>query len=338
MRKLKYSVGYRIYPHDEFINRIIEYKDSIHEVYFAWGDFPNGRQGAYELSGMPSWEAQAKQIHDLSRLSEAGIRLDMLFNAACYGKDSQSRAFFEKTGEAVQYVKERFGLDTVTTTSPLIARFVKDNFEGIETRASVNMAIGTAEGMEYLEDVFDGFYLKRELNRDFEKISELRRYCDEKGKKLYALCNSGCLNNCSAHTFHDSLVAHEKEISAMDNGYNFEGACRAYLKKGENRFKILERTNFIRPEDIHLYEEFFTVMKLATRVSPNPFRILDAYIKNNRYVGNVLELAEPDHSGILYPYVLDNGKITSNIIDKKLVYGNIENALTKLEEDIYVNE
>ena len=52
----------------------------------------------------------------------------------------------------------------------------------------------------------------------------------------------------------------------------------------------------------------------------------------------MLELAEPDHSGVLYPYVLDNGKITSEIVGNKLIYGNVENALVKLEEDIYVNE
>ena len=283
---MKYSVGYGICPDDIFVKRIIEYKDSIHEVYFSWDDFPNGRQSAARYSGMSEWELKEKRTSELDSISRAGIPLDLLFNAACYGKDSQSRAFFERIGDTVDYLSHRFVLRTVTTTSPLIARFIKENFDNIEVRASVNMAIGTPEGLEYLEDVFDSFYLKRELNRDFDKIATIKKWCDDNGKTLYGLCNSGCLNNCSAHTFHDSLVAHEKEISAMDNGYEFESVCRKYLKKGENRLKILERTNFIRPEDVHLYEGIFSAMKLATRVNPMPMRILDAYIKNKKYCGN----------------------------------------------------
>ena len=67
--------------------------------------------------------------------------------------------------------------------------------------------------MKYLEKDFCGFYMKRELNRDFEMIEKLHGWCKENGKKFYLLANSGCLNFCSAHNFHDNLVAHEEEIS-----------------------------------------------------------------------------------------------------------------------------
>ena len=53
-------------------------------------------------------------------------------------------------------------------------------------------------------------------------------------KKLFMLANSGCLNFCSAHNFHDNLVAHEADISKMDNAYNFSGICHEYLKNTEN--------------------------------------------------------------------------------------------------------
>ena len=71
------------------------------------------------------------------------------------------------------YIKNKFGLASVTTTSPLIAKFVKNNFEDLEVRASVNMEIGTVEAMEYVSCYLDSYYIKREYNRDFEKISEL---------------------------------------------------------------------------------------------------------------------------------------------------------------------
>ncbi|MBR2036461.1 MAG: hypothetical protein IKA09_01900, partial [Lachnospiraceae bacterium] len=254
----------------------------------------------------------------------------LLFNATCYGKDSQSKAFFRKIGETITYIQEKMGLASITTTSPLIAKFMKENFEDLDVRASVNMSIGTVEGMDYVAEYFDSYYLKREFNRDFEKIAELKKWCDENGKVLYGLANSGCLNNCSAHVFHDNLVSHESEIAPMDNGYAFEGICRKYLKKEENAHALLDYTSYIRPEDVHLYEGIFPAMKLATRVSLHPVRILKAYIENQSYTGSVLDLLEPNHTGLFYPYLLENREIKSEVKDGKLIYSNLENAFVEL--------
>ncbi len=335
---LKFSVGYQLFSDDDFIKEIIKRKNDISEVYFSWGDFPNGRNNQLARRDMSAWEAQAKQIADLESLTEEEIRLNLLLNATCYGKDSQSRAFFEKVGDAIDYINSRFFLSSITTTSPLIARFVKDNFSSIDVRASVNMCVGTAEGMEYVKDLFDSFYLKRELNRDFSVIRKVKKWCDDSGKKLYALANSGCLNHCPAHTFHDNLVSHESEISVMDNGYEFNGVCSSFLKNPNNLTKILDCTGFIRPEDTYLYDEFFPAMKLATRVNANPTKILKAYIDNKKHVGSTLDLLEPNHTAVIYPYILENSLIEKSVSEDELRYLNIEKALIKLEEDIYVNE
>ena len=140
------------------------------------------------------------------------------------------------------------------------------------------------------------------------QLGAMRAWCDENGKEMYLLANSGCLNNCSTHAFHDNLVAHEAQISKMDNGYDFNGICWDFLGKPENRDMWLERTNFIRPEDIGLYERFTPAVKLATRVNSAPERVLRAYI-NGKYMGSVMELLEPNHSGVFYPQYIDNSKI-----------------------------
>lgn len=110
------------------------------------------------------------------------ITLNLLFNANCYGADTQSRFFFNKVGETIDCIKNLYNLKSVTTTSPLIAKFIKSNFSDIEVRASVNMEIGTVQGMKYLAKYFDSFYMKRELNRDFDSIKILHRWCEENGK------------------------------------------------------------------------------------------------------------------------------------------------------------
>ena len=95
----------------------------------------------------------------------------------------------------MDYIQCNFGLASVTTTSPLIAKFIKNNFENIEVRASVHMEIGTIPAMEYISDYFDSYYMKREYNRDFDRIKELKNWCGKNSKKLFILANSGWNSN-----------------------------------------------------------------------------------------------------------------------------------------------
>ena len=300
---MKYMVGLKS-TDEGFLENIKKTKQNIYEVYFSWGDIPNGRTSQLESDMYTPWEMQDMQRNALAELSKEGIALNLLFNANCYGKDSQSRSFFNKVGMIIDYVAEHYGLQSVTTTSPLIAKFIHQNFEGIEVRASVNMEIGTIQGREYLAEYFDSYYMKRELNRNFEAIRLLHKWCNENGKKMFMLANSGCLNHCSAHNFHDNLVAHEAEIAQMDNAYDFHGICKEYLKNEKHYQALIDNTNFIRPEDMYLYEPYFEAAKLATRIHRNPSMVVNSYMRE-KYSGNILELLEPAHN--IYPYVIENG-------------------------------
>jgi len=283
---MRFSAGYQ--ADDAWIDELVARRDVLHEVYFAYGAMPSGRRAVADLE---------RQLEDLGRLADAGIPLHMLFNANCYGPKALSKKLFLSIGDAVERFAADGSLKGVTTTSPTIARFVKDNFPSLKTRASVNMEIGTFEGMEYLEDVFDGYCLKRELNRDLKAVRSAMEWCGAHGKELFLLANSGCLNFCSSRTFHDNLVAHEAEIAHEDNGYTFRGTCWKWLAKPENRAMWLARTNWIAPEEVCRYEGLCTAMKLATRTNGHPIRILESYASGT-HVGDMMSLLEPDHSAL----------------------------------------
>ena len=223
--KLKFSVGYRLSSDKRFLEMIVREKARIGEVYFSFGGFANGRSSKSLSEEYSPWEVQRETEKDLKRLSDEGLKFNLLFNGNCYGADALSRSFFNKVGDTVDYISENFGISSVTTTSPVIAKFLKDNFDGIDVRASVNMGIGAVNSMDYVSHLFDSFYIKRELNRDLEAIKSISSWCRQNGKGLYMLANSGCLNNCSAHTFHDNLVSHENESSERDNAYIFSRIC-----------------------------------------------------------------------------------------------------------------
>ena len=106
----------------------------------------------------------------------------------------------------------------------------------------------------------------------------------------------------------------------MDNAYNFGGVCHEFLSDENNYKKLIDRTNFVRPEDMHRYDAYFRAAKLATRVHNTPWMVLDSYVRGS-YSGDVLRLLEPAHS--IYPYVIENGEPLK---------------LKKLNTDIYTQE
>lgn len=310
---MKFAVGYQMLEGDQLFSDIVmKYREHIDEVYFPWIDTPTGRSPLASQRGHTDWEAQEKLEYELNRLHNSGLKLDILFNANCYGSDALSLRLSNYVCSILEHLRDMFGgVDIVTTTSPAIAHTVKQSFPDIEVRASVNMRIGHIEQMQYLSRLFDSFYIQRDYNRDFDRIRELKAWADANGKKMLMLANSGCLRFCSGQTFHDNLVAHEKDIAETVNIPDFiSHVCWNYYKSMENWASVLQNT-WVRPEDLHNYEPYFSVVKLATRMHALPEMVIQSYVRQ-RYFGNLLDLFEPGYGPVFAPYVIDNSKFPGN--------------------------
>ncbi|MBU0477838.1 hypothetical protein KKC91_04640 [bacterium] len=314
---MKFAVGYQLPEQDEesLVDIVRDFREHISEVYFPWLDMPSGRSPMTMRDGFVDWDGQRKLEEELKKFKEMGIKLDLLLNANCYGQYSLSEHLKNLVCSVISHLKESTGIDIVTTTSLMIARTVKENFPDIDVRASVNMRIGTVRAMEYVADLFDSFYVQREYNRNPDRIQELREWADKNNKKLYILVNSGCLNFCSGQVFHDNLVAHEKEIGTMKNIKDWNPIlCWNYYAKRENRVTFLQNS-WIRPEDIHNYNSYFSMAKLATRMHANPRKVIQSYVEE-KFNGNLLDLLEPGHSPIFSPYIVDNSKFPEDWFKK----------------------
>lgn len=312
---MKLIVGYQLRPNRRLIEKIIEHRSCVSEVYFAWPGIANGRSTIAQKLDLPPWLALNKQLEELKELSETGMSLNLLLNGNCYGAASLSRSFYSQIGDLIDQLSAEISLNSITTSSPVIAKFVKQNFPELEVRASVNMEIGTPEGIEYLSDIMDGFYVKREMNRHIAEVSKFAEVCHKIGKKVFLLANSGCLNHCSVRNFHDNLVSHEIEIMRIDNAYSFRGVCREFLNTPEMRRRILQLSNWICPNDLWRYENLVDGIKLATRVSENPEMIVEAYASGH-FSGNLLSLMEPDFSAMYRPFALSASHMPRDFFER----------------------
>lgn len=167
------------------------------------------------------------------------------------------------------------------------------------------MRIGSTLAMEYAKDFFDSFYICRDLQRDIPKVRKIKSHCDAAGKKLLTLANSGCLRNCPSQTFHDNLLAHSSIADEIISNSDFEPhLCRQIYGK-QKRFEEILRSTWIRPEELHQYDDLFPVVKLATRQHSHPRRVDGAYVSRS-FDGNLLDLLEPGFSAFFAPYIIDN--------------------------------
>lgn len=305
---MKFSVGYQLAePGDQPFSEIVaEYGEHIAEVYFPWLGMPSGRSPIGGRHGQIDPAARELFQHDLATIREMGIALNLLFNANCYGADSMSKTLEQQVISVLEELQRGVdGIDSLTTTSPAVAHMVKAHFPEVPVRASVNMRIGTIQGMQYLAHLFDGYYVRRDFNRDLEHLGELKAWADAEGKTLSILVNSGCLWNCSGQAFHDNLVAHETEVAENDNIEGFMPyACWNLLRDRAN-WPVALQSIWIRPEDLHHYDELFDVVKLATRLHERPHVVIRAYAER-RYRGNLLDLLEPGYSPAFAPFIIDN--------------------------------
>lgn len=301
---MKFSIGYQLPDeYDSTAEIVQDYQAHISSVYFS----APGHSSARSVVEQEAWEGMREELRYIRNL---GVSLTLLYNANCYGDGAVSSQFEKEILETVGTMVKEVGITDLTTTSPFVAKVVKRAFPQIKICASVNMWIGTVQAMEYLGDTFDGYYMQRELNRDFKRIKQLSDWCARNGKQLRLLANSGCLYTCPFHTFHDNLVAHEKGASQLDNAMsNRPSPCWDMMHRlaDEEAAAVFLRESWIRPQDIGNYEPYFSEVKLATRMHSNPRRVVGAYVRG-RFSGNMFDLTEPSYSQRFHRHVLDATK------------------------------
>jgi collagenase-like PrtC family protease len=286
---------------EPFVEACTPWKDRIREVFFAW-------PGVLSCRPAPEFtdEVRSRLFSDLRWCKENGILLDTLFNCNCYGDNAIST---ELADFVESNLREMNGYDLfpdiVTTTSPFIATILRQRFPQVKIRWSVNGRVHGTTGYEYITELFDSFYMSREMQRDIEEVKRTSQWARENGKIIGMQVNSGCLRQCPFQQFHDNLHGHNR-IRQSGIGANFDfSVFRCRTTYGRKNFEAFLKSTWIRPEDVPYFEPYIDVIKLATRRIKNPTTILNAYASYS-FDGNLLDLMDPIHSDLFAPKIIDN--------------------------------
>lgn len=320
---MKFAVGYQLAERDEepFVDVVRDYAEHIAEVYFPWVGAASGRAALGVRRGYVDWNAQQRLEEDLLAFREMGLKLDLLYNANCYGERAVSSHLQSEVASVLEHLDESVGgADIITTTSPAIAHTVQEYFPEVDVRASVNMRIGTPQAMGYVADLFDSFYLQRDYQRNLDHVRRLRHWCDEHGKGLLMLANSGCLRLCPGQTFHDNMVAHDAGIDEMERMEGFVPHVCWRLYRDRHSWPAILQATWVRPEDLHYYDGLITTAKLATRMHCRPRAVLEAYT-TRRWRGNLLDIFEPAFSTAFAPHIVANEEFPEDWFERTSTCG-----------------
>lgn len=299
-KRLQFAVGYQLpgeMNNNDMVEVIGQYRKSISEVFFAMPGDASGRVPVGSRRGMKVEEARERMFADLDRLNSWGLPSVLLFNSSCYGGDYGADSLLDHIRKSIEEAGKHIRLRAATVISLPIAEAIKQAFPELMIRSSINMHIGTINQMEMVAKYFDGYYLNRDYNRDLDHIRRVRQWCDEHGKSLHMLANSGCIYQCPHHHYHENVVAHIDEIVSQESAYKETLApCFRMLTDPSVQYWTLRNT-WIRPEDIRHYADLFDTIKLATRESGEPEYTLLAY-STEKWTGNLLDILEPGHAAV----------------------------------------
>ena len=252
-------------------------------------DAVGGGRAPYQLAPV-SRKRLAAHVRDARR---AGIGFNYLLNASCLGNREITRAGQAEIDELCGWLCD-IGVETVTVSSPFLLRLVKARYRKLKVRISVFGGVDRVRKAQMWEEMgADGIVLDSLLvNREFAALGRIRKAvrCD-----LELLVNNSCLSACALSPAHMNALAHAGQTWHENRGF-FIDWC--FLRSTEMKLRVpmnYVRSEWIRPEDLSLYEEMgYDLFKVTERDLPTPVMAnrVRAYAAR-RYDGNLLDLVQP---------------------------------------------
>lgn len=274
-----------------------EYKAlGIKEAYGKLAtDAIGGGRPAYILPNVSRKRAAAH----IGKLHDAGIRFNYILNAPCLSSQE-----FTRTGRARIYKLLNWlvsiGVDKVTVTIPYLLQMIKDKFPTLEVCVSVFAGVDSLEKALFWQEigVDEITLLQTALNRNFGQLKLIRKNVK---CRLRLLGNTGCLYQCPLIGYHASISSHASQTRYSNKAGFMIDYCSLsckYLRLTKPERFI--RSNWIRPEDLHIYEEIgIDGIKLVDRRCSTEHLIKIARSYSKRYFeGNLLELLPLFHGGL----------------------------------------
>jgi hypothetical protein len=181
-------------------------------------------------------------------------------------------------------------VDGFVVALPYLLDLIKRHFPTVTVSISTFAIINSITKAKSWEDKgADRIIIQQDQNREFKLLEKIRKAVS---CELELFANNLCMDQCPYPPFHATFNAHGSSNHQKTKGFAMD-YCGFHCaqKRLENPVEFI-RGRFIRPEDIHLYEDIgIDVFKLADRIKSTKWltNVVTAY-NNRRYDGNLVDL------------------------------------------------
>jgi len=232
-------------------------------------------------------ENQAEEY--IERAHSAGLKFDYILNAPSMGNMEWDENTHRELLEQIRWINS-IGVDSVTVSIPYLIELIKRQFPQLDVRVSTIAHVNSVARAKLFESLgADSITLDINVNRDFTVLEAIRSAvkCE-----LTVLLNNLCLYQCPYEYYHHDTLGHASQSYNPLNGY-YEDYCvlRCTLDRLWDISQAI-KCRWVRPEDIHVYEEIgIDMFKTSGRSMPTE-RILNAATaySSRRYQGNLYDI------------------------------------------------
>lgn len=272
-------------------------KSKIYEVY-------GSRKESSFLTARPAFRIPDVSRHEfrkhIEKLQQNNIGFNYTLNTSCLGNKKDIFKIKKTIQDYIRFLMD-CGVKTITITLPIMAEFIRELSDEVNIEISTIANIDTVTQVKLWKEYYNVNKLCGNLsrNRDITFLENLSNYCNSNEIVLSLLANEFCINGtcydgyCS---YTDCIYrTHCYQLHSLGYDVNdvyFDDYPMQRCINSRNNALGWLKSNFIRPEDMGLYNQIgINHFKLTGRTGSTEYmkRIISAYMSQH-YEGNLLEL------------------------------------------------
>jgi collagenase-like PrtC family protease len=283
---MKFSVATNFRP--DFLDAMAGYP-----VAELFGKLPEDSIGGGRASFMLSHLSRGQFRDHVRQAAKRGIGFNYLINPACMDNREYTRKGQADLEHLLGFVEE-CGVTAVTISLPFLLPIIKKRHPGLTVRIGVYARVDSVTKARYWEEMgADCITLESiSVNRDFPLLKAIRKAVS---LELQLIANSNCMMFCPLSGQHMVNLSHASQKGHASRGFMIDYcALRCSRDKLADPSNYL-RSEFIRPEDLHIYEEMgFESFKILERGAPTSLMAKRVKAYSERFfAGNLLDLIQP---------------------------------------------
>jgi collagenase-like PrtC family protease len=232
----------------------------------------------------------ANQVEEyIEEAHSAGLKFDYLLNAPSMSNMEWDENTHRELLIHLDWITS-IGADSVTVTIPYLVELIKRQFPQLQVRVSTIAHVNSVARAKLFESLgADSITLDINVNRSFGALKAIRNTVS---CELTVLLNNLCLYQCPYEYYHHDGLGHASQnYNPLKGSYVDYCVLRCTLDRLRDVSQVI-KCRWVRPEDIHIYEDIgIDMFKISGRSMPTEkiLRAAKAY-SSRHYQGNLYDI------------------------------------------------